>query len=340
MATHIRTEKYCLNCGTYVEDRYCPHCGQENVEVKESVGHLISHVFADLTHYDSKFFITVKDLLFKPGFLTKEYLAGKRTRYLHPVRMFVFVSFIYFLISLSFNNVEEQEIKAITTTASKNTRKQIVDSLKTMMLLNRGNPSKDSVLKAVLSSIDIDSTPEKDLTIILNINSRDLIVYDSLQSLLPRNERATGLKPWLYSHWLKTYRLYGRRGSVLLVTNRTEHLIPKLMFFLLPIFAWLLYIFYDRKKYFYVDHLIFSFHFHTAAFLLFLIFTIINLVLPFFSVFSLLEYILVLIYLGVALKNTYGQTAWITILKVIGLTFLYITLIVVGYILLVTSVLL
>jgi hypothetical protein len=340
MATHIRTEKYCLNCGTYVEDRYCPHCGQENVEVKETIGHLISHFFADLTHYDSKFFITVKDLLFRPGFLTREYLAGKRTRYLHPVRMYVFVSFLYFLVSLSFNNVEEREKEEIARIASKNTRKQIVDSLKTMILLNRGNPTKDSILKTVLANIDIDSTPDKDLTIILNINSRDLIVYDSLQNLLPKNERARGLKPWLYSHWLKTYKLYGRRGSVLLVTNRTEHLIPKLMFFLLPIFAWLLYIFYDRKRYFYADHLIFSLHFHTATFLLFLIFAIVSMVLPFFSSFSWVEYILVLLYLGVALKNTYSQSAWITILKVIGLTLLYISLILVCYVLLVTSVLL
>ncbi len=249
-------------------------------------------------------------------------------------------SIIYFLISLSFNNVEEHEIEAIVKTASKNTRKQIVDSLKSVLLLNSGNPAGDSVLKSVISKIDIDSTPDKDLTIILNINSRDLIAYDSLQSLLPENERAKGLKPWLYSHWLKTYKLYGRRGSVLLVTNRTEHLIPKLMFFLLPLFAWLLYIFYDRKKYFYADHLIFSLHFHTAAFLLFLIFATVNMVLPFFSAFSWVEYILVLIYLGISLKNTFGQPAWITILKVIGLTLLYIILIFFSYVLLVTSVLL
>ncbi|HSZ32234.1 MAG TPA: hypothetical protein VK772_02935, partial [Puia sp.] len=63
-------------------------------------------------------------------------------------------------------------------------------------------------------------------------------------------------------------------------------------------------------------------------------------VLPFFSSFSWVEYILVLLYLGVALKSTYGQSAWITILKVIGLTLLYISLIFVSYVLLVTSVLL
>ena len=117
MTQHHRTEKYCLNCGSYVEDRYCTHCGQENIEVKESVRHLISHFFFDLTHYDSKLFVTLKDLILKPGFLTREYLVGRRTRYLHPIRMYIFVSFLYFLVSLSFNNVEERENAAIATTA-------------------------------------------------------------------------------------------------------------------------------------------------------------------------------------------------------------------------------
>src|SRR5450631_3113208 len=102
MNPHLRSEKNCLNCGAYVEERYCTRCGQENVEIKESFGHLISHFLSDLMHYDSKLLTTLKDLLFKPGFLTKEYLAGRRTRYLHPIRMYVFVSLLYFLVSWAF----------------------------------------------------------------------------------------------------------------------------------------------------------------------------------------------------------------------------------------------
>jgi len=74
----LRTEKICLNCGTEITDRFCPHCGQENIEPKQSVWHLINHFFSDITHFDGKFFITVKDLFAKPGFLSKEYMAGRR----------------------------------------------------------------------------------------------------------------------------------------------------------------------------------------------------------------------------------------------------------------------
>ena len=57
--------------------RYCHVCGQENVEPKESFWHLLTHFFNDITHFDGKFFITLKDLLFKPGFLSKEYMIGQ-----------------------------------------------------------------------------------------------------------------------------------------------------------------------------------------------------------------------------------------------------------------------
>ncbi len=74
-----RKEKNCLNCGTTVIGKYCHVCGQENIEPKESVWHLVSHFFNDITHFDGKFFTSLKDLVFKPGFLSKEYMNGKKS---------------------------------------------------------------------------------------------------------------------------------------------------------------------------------------------------------------------------------------------------------------------
>lgn len=93
-----RKEKNCLNCGTTVIGRYCHHCGQENVEPKESVWQLLLHFFNDITHFDGKFFSTLKELLFKPGFLSTQYMIGRRATYLNPIRMYLFTSFIFFLL--------------------------------------------------------------------------------------------------------------------------------------------------------------------------------------------------------------------------------------------------
>ncbi|HLX93189.1 MAG TPA: DUF3667 domain-containing protein, partial [Puia sp.] len=60
--------------------------------------HLVSHFFYDITHFDGKFFSTSKLLLTKPGFLSKEYMLGRRASYLNPIRMYVFTSAFFFLI--------------------------------------------------------------------------------------------------------------------------------------------------------------------------------------------------------------------------------------------------
>lgn len=105
-----RKEKICLNCGSEVIGRFCHNCGQENIEPKESVWHLVSHFFEDMTHFDGKFFTSMKDLVIKPGFLSKEYVIGRRVSYLNPIRMYLFTSAIFFLIFFSLYSVDEKDI--------------------------------------------------------------------------------------------------------------------------------------------------------------------------------------------------------------------------------------
>ena len=87
--------------------RYCHVCGQENLEPKETVWHLVQHFFNDVTHFDGKFFSTVKYLLKKPGFLSKEYMIGRRAAYLNPIRMYVFTSAIFFILLFSLKSGDD-----------------------------------------------------------------------------------------------------------------------------------------------------------------------------------------------------------------------------------------
>ncbi len=97
----LRSDNHCLNCGFEVPERYCSHCGQENTVQHETFGHLVKHFVADIFHYDSQFLLTLKYLLFRPGFLTREYMAGRRVRYVNPIKLYVFVSFVFFLTAFS-----------------------------------------------------------------------------------------------------------------------------------------------------------------------------------------------------------------------------------------------
>ncbi len=97
----LRKDKTCLNCRHVVENRFCPNCGQENIETRKTFYQLFVHFFEDLTHYENAFWKTIKNLLLLPSTLTKEYLSGKRLSYLAPVRLYIFISLItFFLISV------------------------------------------------------------------------------------------------------------------------------------------------------------------------------------------------------------------------------------------------
>ncbi len=338
MKQHLRHEPNCLNCGTIVQERYCSHCGQENTEVKESFNHLVRHFFEDVTHYDSKFFITIKDLIFKPGFLTKEYLSGRRASYLHPIRLYVFTSFLYFLAAFAFSHNNEKREEAVRERMVYIAKKEIADSLNQMLEETTTGNKVDSIKKVVLSNtmsrLKLDSirAAEIEFQLIGNIDYKMLKAYDSAQHALPESQREKGIKPWLYGHWLATIEEHGE-AVVNLLVEKTQHAIPKLMFLLLPLFALFLKLFYDRKKYYYADHAIFSLHFHSAVFLFFLLFNLINKVLPSLEVFTtILELILVIVFLVIALKNTYQQKTAVSIWKGLGLSLLYGVFIVAGFI--------
>lgn len=338
MKQHLRHENNCLNCGTIVQERYCSHCGQENTEVKESFNHLVRHFFEDVTHYDSKFFITIKDLVLKPGFLTKEYLSGKRASYLHPIRLYVFTSFLYFLAAFAFSHNNEKGEEMIRERMVHVAKKEIADSMYQMLgettAVNKVDSIKKVVLGNTISRLKLDSLKREEIEfqLIGNIDYKMLRAYDSVQHALPESQREKGIKPWLYSRWLATIEHNGE-AVVNILVEKTQHAIPKLMFLLLPLFALFLKLFYDRKKYYYADHAIFSLHFHSAVFLLFLLFALINKVLPSLEVFNtILELILVIIFLVVALKNTYQQKTFVSIGKALGLSLLYGIFIVAGFI--------
>ena len=143
---HERTEKNCLNCNAVVEGRFCSICGQENLEPQESVWYLVTHFFNDITHFDGKFFSSLKCLLFKPGFLTKEYVAGRRASYVNPVRMYIFTSFIFFFIffgffsgPVKFKETGNNKTNARAVSTADSTRRSAIQNADGKDTVRRGN---------------------------------------------------------------------------------------------------------------------------------------------------------------------------------------------------------
>ena len=120
MSNHnsIRKDKTCLNCNYVVEKRFCPNCGQENTDTRKTFSHLFVHFFEDLTHYENAFWKTIKNLILRPSALTKEYLSGKRLSYLAPVRLYIFISFVTFLLIAVFPNDPKSDFITVNDTSN------------------------------------------------------------------------------------------------------------------------------------------------------------------------------------------------------------------------------
>ena len=89
----------CLNCGTELRGQYCGHCGQRATSRLISLWELVRDAFGDLFEFDSRLWRTLTPLLIRPGRLTRDYLEGRRARYMPPFRMYLVLSVIFFVVA-------------------------------------------------------------------------------------------------------------------------------------------------------------------------------------------------------------------------------------------------
>jgi len=90
----------CPNCDQEFDKdfSYCPHCGQKNSKQRIGLKDFVTDYLAANFNFDSKILLTLKLLLFKPAFLTKEFFKGRQTKYIPPIRLYLFISLAYFFI--------------------------------------------------------------------------------------------------------------------------------------------------------------------------------------------------------------------------------------------------
>lgn len=98
--------KICENCHANVQGMYCSQCGQSVESTLRYFWSVILHLLEDILSFDSRANRTLFPLLFRPAFLTNEYIAGRRVHYVPPLRLYLFISIIFFL-SLNFFAIDE-----------------------------------------------------------------------------------------------------------------------------------------------------------------------------------------------------------------------------------------
>lgn len=328
-----RKEKNCLNCNAQVQGKYCHICGQENIEPKETVWHLISHFFQDITHFDGKFFSSLKLLVTRPGFLPREYMQGRRASYLNPIRFYVFTSALFFLIFFSLYKFDPA--KNIVTTGNVN-NVQIADIRKMDIIKYKAFidtiVKNDSTLKfaydrqlylkyldsLALSPVNFRMTPSK-------YNSRK--EYDS--ALAYGKDHNWIERQLVYKQFEINEKYKGNpKGIISALMNNLLHSIPQILFITLPVFAFLLKLLYIRqKKFYYVNHAIFTIHLFVFVFIVLLVIFGVNKIAgatgaSWLGYLSGLLTILIFFYSYKAMCNFYQQGRKKTLVKFLLLHFI------------------
>jgi hypothetical protein len=370
-----RIDKTCLNCKHVVENKFCPNCGQENTDTRKTFHHLFLHFFEDLTHYENAFWRTIKNLLFRPASLTKEYLSGKRLSYLAPVRLYIFISFVtFFLIAIS-PNKEDKLIKSengkntIETERKDNFTFKETDNNEVLKnkdsIVDRYDKTADSIEKVekenekfalaqlkikelkieelkkngIITNAESDSIKNLLKTIkknnekgFMNFGYKTIKELDSIQQSLPEKDKMNALSYWV------------QKKSILVKQNNTEeeiiekgkesaiHNFPKVLLIYMPLFAFFLWLFHNKKRWYYFDHGIFTLHYFSFLLLMTLLSFLLSEILSLFGTsffIKLLEGIIDFVtivwmfyYFFPAHHRFYGETRWVSFFKSVSLFFI------------------
>lgn len=314
MAKNRRKSVTCPNCGYSFDgiDNYCPNCGQENHSHHAPFKHIFIELIESLTHFDTKFLTSLKTLLFKPGLLTKDYNEDKRARYVPPVRLYVFVSFVFFFLLSLLSKSDEGHPLRLPRATSQSTSEISVDSHDTL---------EDSVVSRSRGPrVFVTGKEELQDSMVTALGSRTDVTTSTVDSMIKARMPDAG---WIE----KLFMRQNIRTELGLITREAiTHAFLKnigiTVFILMPIFALILKLLYIRRKRFYIEHLIFSVHYHAFVFIILILAYLLYKITD-SDLLSVLLSLATPVYCTLALKRVY-QNSWAkTILKSMLLTLTY-----------------
>ncbi|MFT5136930.1 MAG: hypothetical protein ACI9XU_000361 [Arenicella sp.] len=319
------TTTACPNCSTPVTGQYCSNCGQIQKDIRRFFLALINEALDDVFSLNSRMWKTLVAILFRPGFLTNEYLRGRRVSYVQPVRLY-FITSISFFLMLSIVNFfsPPQAINAVSLEAQSETIAQADQTIEPTQSLEVDLPpgetpiagDENNDLEQTLAKID-KSFAEGNFN--LGIASVSQQQEDKIKALLLTQVKKAVIK--------------AHQSSGELVATFLQ-IAPPVIFCLLPLFALLLKILYVFKGVYYTEHFIYAVHNHCFVYLTLLFYTLAEISLRSFP--QIAEGLTVVVsiwiptYLWISMKRVYGQGKFFTTLKFIGLGISYGTLLVVG----------
>lgn len=316
----------CKNCNHPLDsgDKFCPNCGQKYTVGNPTVRQLLGEFFSHFLNLDNQIFRSI-GALFIPGKLTSLYFQGKRKSYYSPIRIF-FICAILFGSTLSYLFSKQNGIKDPFNISGNISVKKTMYQVDSLMDAHKATLADSAEIQALenfeqlyIQQIlgarfhELNDTNRIELLTVkfadipINVKDLDLAKDDFINKYFSN-------KKWWEQELLYQVMKMARSGK-----NFINFLIGKVsiaLFFMIPVLAFFLKLIYIRRKRYYVEHLVFSYHTHAFYLVLVSVALLISLY------FKQIDTNLVLMILGlaglyflVALKRTYNQ-GWIkTLIK-------------------------
>ncbi len=331
------TFKQCYNCDTPLpqEAKYCLKCGQKYTTGRIKLRNLLGDFFAEQFNLDSRIFKTLQ-AIFIPGKLTEEFFKGRHKTYSSPLRLFLITAFLFGSV-LAFQLFQDSDIGAdnMNEMIHINERRSVLKALDTITIEQKkifNNNKVDSALDSLMVQMRVALDNPTD-SIILNREIQIAgfklpnISRDDFEQMTPKELGDSYGKDMKF--WGKLLLTQGVK-SIKQGDNMVQYLFGKTtfaIFFMMPFLAVFLKIIYIRRKKFYVEHLIFSFHYHTFLFLLFTGAVILTNYLG--GAVIGISFLIAFVYLFIALKRIYQQGWFKTLFKIFIIFIIYLFLLVI-----------
>jgi hypothetical protein len=317
--------RHCLNCNhpLNAEDKFCPNCAQKVTDGKISVREFVLELLDAIYSLDSRLWRTLRDIWI-PGKLSLEYFKGKHRTYMHPLRFFILTAIVHFAIisyrtsdwvtvSLQegpdFIKREQAERKFITR----------IDSIGEKIVANY--PENQEVEEAIDTLIAHSGS-----TIDTFLNGSE-IIFGTITNSKGEEVKVPFLEYYKYTaeELAEKYDVNSFYGKLILkqqlrAANHPDGIYRSILanfiwmiLIMMPALALVLKLLYLRARRYYVEHLVFSFHFHAFSFLVVSPF---YLFLPSSQIATLaIPFLAILIYLFLSMKQFYKQGFFTTFLK-------------------------
>jgi hypothetical protein len=235
---------HCENCGTALSGPYCHHCGQHDIDFHRSFGHMFLDALENFFHFDAKLFRNIVTLLFRPGRLTAAFNAGKRASQMPPLRLYIFVSVLFFFLSFLGRKNDNLFVADPSDLNNPVAKKHLADAVEDI-----------KARKAVRNSAGAASaTPVEEK------KKRPAETPGGL-NIFGDDKNNTELERYLNDKG--RYAVDHQRE----MAEAFLHALPKMLLVCLPFFALFTRVLFRHSGQVYLQHLVVALHFHTFIFL-------------------------------------------------------------------------